>query len=330
MKKQTTARIERRRFLRLSAEAALWTALHGRGALAAAAAGTPLGIQMFAMQADLVRDFRGTLEALGRIGYREVEPVGLLGHDVKAYRKALDDAGLSAPSAHIVSKAAQSLFVDMATGKSTPDDAWAKINLAMRLKDIESIVGEMFETSVVLGNEYLVLAETDSAAFQSGAGVDDVIEHFVKVGDLCARHGLKFAFHPHPDGFARVEGVRNVDRILQNTDPAKVFVELDFFWAAMAAVDVPAFLAKYSGRVPLGHIKDMKKGVVVPPDGYKDFGSIPPDPFEDVGLGRLDFKQWLPLAKRAGMRHFFVERDEAPDPLRNAANSYASLRRLLP
>lgn len=98
----------------------------------------------------------------------------------------------------------------------------------------------------------------------------------------------------------------------------------------MSSADVPAFLAKYSGRVPLGHIKDMKKGVVVPADGYKDFDSIPPDPYQDVGLGQLDFAKWLPLARKAGMRHFFVERDQAPNPLQNATNSYAALRRLLP
>ena len=84
-----------------------------------------------------------------------------------------------------------------------------------------------------------------------------------------------------------VEGKRAAEHVLDATDPNRVFVELDFFWAAMVNVDVPQFLRRYSGRVHLGHIKDFAKNAVVPAEGFKDFSQIKDEYFEDVGYGQL-------------------------------------------
>ena len=59
-----------------------------------------------------------------------------------------------------------------------------------------------------------------------------------------------FRIHPHLAEFAPLEGVSAADRILDATDPKRVFVELDFFWAAVANVDVPQWLSRHTGRVP--------------------------------------------------------------------------------
>jgi len=321
--------MNRRRFLQCSGAVVMSSALAGRvPAGAAHPNGHAIGIQLYTMLAPLVHDFKGTLTALGRIGYRKAEVVGLLGHDAGTFRRVLDAAGLSVPSAHILSNAAQELFLGMASGKISSSEAWPKIDAAMDLARIEPIMEEMFTQTDVLGNEYLVLAAVDSALFESRAGIDRVVAAFTKAGDMCHRRGLKFAFHPHLAEFNRVDGATAVDRILDATDPQRVLVELDFFWAAMANVDVPHLLERHSGRFHLGHVKDMAKGVVVPAEGFKDLNAIPSDAFEDIGHGQLDYRAWIPLARKAGMKHFFVERDEAPDPVENARRSYASLRPL--
>jgi hypothetical protein len=93
--------VNRRHFL--TASAAL-TATNALGGLARGNGPTrPGGIQLYTVQPPLVHDFEGTLHAVAQIGYREVETVGLLGHDAHQFRRALDRVGLSAPSAHIVS-----------------------------------------------------------------------------------------------------------------------------------------------------------------------------------------------------------------------------------
>jgi len=189
--------------------------------------------------------------------------------------------------------------------------------LSLGLDRVEGALADMFEQSGVMGYRYLVLASMDPRLLESMAGIDDVCAAFRCAGELCHQHGLKFAWHPHLKDWGRIAGKRAVEHILDATDPDRVFVELDFFWAAMANVDVPQFLRRCGGRAHLGHIKDLAKGVVIPAQGFQD-PEVKNEYFEDVGHGGLAYGTWIPLARKAGMRHLFVERDYSPDPLRSA------------
>jgi len=315
------------------------TMLQGTVALAAAAwAGVParaapnppaLGIQLYTLRQPLAKDFQGTLATLHKIGYGEVETAGLLNQSAPSFRAALDAAGLSAPSGHIFPNSAQPLLFKMASGQMSADDAWDKIDASLSLDRIEATLADMFEQAQVMGYQYLVLASMDPKLLESMAGIEQVCMAFRRAGELCHQHGLKFAWHPHLKDWGMVEGKRAAEHILDNTDPNRVFVELDFFWASMVNVDVPRFLRRYSGRVHLGHIKDVAKGVVIPAQGFKDFPEVKDEYFEDVGHGALDYRSWIPLARETGMRHLFVERDYSPDPLKSAVRSYEALRKIV-
>jgi hypothetical protein len=43
----------------------------------------------------------------------------------------------------------------------------------------------------------------------------------------CAAKGIKFGYHNHDKEFEEVEGTIRYDYMLQNTDPSKVFFQLD-------------------------------------------------------------------------------------------------------
>ena len=49
----------------------------------------------------------------------------------------------------------------------------------------------------------------------------------------------------------------------------------------------------------------------------------------EVGSGIIDFKRIFDNAGESGMKYFFVEQDQAPQPLQNIANSYNYLDKLL-
>jgi sugar phosphate isomerase/epimerase len=304
--------------------AAVLASYSGRTATAPA-----LGIQLYTLREPLAKDFTGTLAALRKIGFRQVETAGLLNQDPKSFRAALDAAGLSAPSGHIFPKAAQPLLFKMASGELPAEQAWAQIDATFDLDRIEGALNDMFEQSQVIGYQYLVLASMDPKLLESMAGIKHVCDAFRRAGDLCHQRGLKFAWHPHLKDWGMVDGKRAAEHILDATDPNRVFVELDFFWAAMAKVDVTQFLRRYSGRIHLGHIKDFAKSAVIPGEGFKDFPEIKDEYFEDVGHGQFDYRAWIPLARASGMRYFFVERDYSPDPLKSAGRSYESLRKML-
>jgi sugar phosphate isomerase/epimerase len=57
--------------------------------------------------------------------------------------------------------------------------------------------------------------------------------------------------------------------------------------------------------------------------------STPKKFFTEVGRGTIDFKQLLPQAKKAGVKHFFVEQDETPgSPFDSIKISYDYLHAL--
>lgn len=285
------------------------------------------GIQMYTVRSELTRDFAGTLRTLQSIGYRELEFVGLFGQDLHSVREILRECGLSAPSAHIFPRVAQDLLRQMAEGRLPVQEAWAKIDTAMQIEHLESLVEEMLDQARALGHEYLVCASIDPKLMASIDGTREVAAAFERAGDLCQKNGLKFAFHPHGDDFQQVEGQSAVERVLDATTPSRVRLELDFYWAAVAGVDVPRLLRRYSGRVPLAHVKDVSKAYPLHGPPSKTIGDE--DHFEDVGFGQLDFEHWVPLGRRAGMRHFFFERDVSPDAIASARRSYAPLQKLL-
>jgi sugar phosphate isomerase/epimerase len=314
------------------------TVLKGTAALALSCVGVSgrtassppaLGIQLYTMRVPLAQDLEGTLAALRKMGYAQVETLGLLNHDARSFRAALDAAGLTAPSAHIFLKVAQPLLFKMASGQMSIDQAWDRIDASMGLDRMEGMLADMFEQSQLMGYQYLVYASMDSKLLESMEGVKHICAVFRRAGDLCHQHGLNFAWHPHLKEWGMIEGKRAVEHILDGTDPNQVSLELDFFWAAMANVDLPQFLRRYSGRIHLGHFKDIARGVVVPARGFKETSEIKNEYFEDVGFGQLDFRMWIPLARKAGMRYFFVERDYSPYPLQSAGRSYGSLRKIM-
>lgn len=284
------------------------------------------GIQLYTVQSELIRDFAGTLATLRRIGYRQVEPSGMLGRSPREFKDALEAAGLAVPSAHILSKTAQDALVEMATGRLAAAEAWKRVRRAMDLANIEQIMAEMFEQQSVLGNEYLVLA-LDLDLQRSLAQIERVVWAFNKAGQLCRERGLKFAWHPHLNH--RKAGAKGAfDVVLEATDPNQVFVELDFFWASMSKADIPGLLQRYGDRLHLGHVKDMAKSVVVPPGGFVDINVLPEDIYADLGCGQIDYDTLIPLARKAGMRYFFVERDYTPEPIETARRSLSVLRTL--
>src|SRR3569833_2317242 len=69
---------------------------------AATAAHRPLGLQLYTVMPLLQQDFEGTLAAVARIGYQEVETIGTFGRDPAELRALFDKYNLKAPSQHMV------------------------------------------------------------------------------------------------------------------------------------------------------------------------------------------------------------------------------------
>ena len=171
---------------------------------------------------------------------------------------------------------------------------------------------ELIESTLAAGHDYVVLGWLHP---EERTSLDDYRKHadlINRFADQCQAAGLKFAYHNHDFEFESMDGIRPMDLLLAESDPQLVQMELDFYWINKAGADPFAYFAKHPGRFPLCHVKDMAED-----------GSM-----ADVGSGTIDFSALFAASELAGIQHYYVERDDAADPLASAANSFSVVSRL--
>ncbi|SDP31287.1 Sugar phosphate isomerase/epimerase [Actinopolyspora xinjiangensis] len=160
-----------------------------------------------------------------------------------------------------------------------------------------------------LGQRWVVLpwfSADDLASYQRLA------ERLNWAGELARGYGLRIGYHNHAHEFRKLAGKRPYDVLLDETDRRLVDFEVDLYWVVKAGVDPLELFERAPRRFPLAHVKGMA------PDGS----------FADLGEGVIDYERVLAARNRAGIRHFFVERDDQPHPRETAKEGYHYLRHL--
>jgi sugar phosphate isomerase/epimerase len=187
-----------------------------------------VGIQLYSVRKEMLADAVGTLKALAKIGYKELESArsekgNYYGLQPKEIKKIATDLGMRVRSGHV--------HID---------------------KDFQRSI----DAAVEAGQDYLVCSSLPS----KGQTVDNykkVAETFSKAAEDCKKSNLIFGYHNHEYEFEKENGQVLYDVLLENTDPALVTMELDLGWVIVSGNDPLAYFNKYPGRFPLWHLKDM-------------------------------------------------------------------------
>lgn len=187
-----------------------------------------LGIQLYTFRDQMMKDPKGTLEQVAKIGIKKIETArsnkghyyGLSPKEMKSTCEAL---GMKLVSGHI-----------------HLDDQWE----------------QTIEEAVASGQEYLICSTMPTNG-QTSDNYKKVADAFNKAGEDCKAAGLKFGYHNHEYEFESHNGEVLYDVLLDNTDAELVHMELDLGWAVVAGKDPLDYFNRYEGRFPLWHLKDM-------------------------------------------------------------------------
>jgi len=275
----------RRKFLKTGA--ALAAAAVSPTWLSARPLGRPVGIQLFTVKDELAKDFDGTLKKVGAIGYKEVEAAGFYNKSAAEFRKSIEGAGLTIPSAHY---SLQDLL----------DGFDAKLAFAHELGLKYIICSFPF-----VANPDRFHAEKYYEEISRGITLDDWkwnFDQFSRLGEKTKKAGIAFGYHNHNMEFRKLSGVLVYDELLRLTDPTLVKMEMDIGWVAGAGYDPVAYLEKFPGRYELFHVKDINAGP--PTTEGEGAGST------ELGHGTIDWKKVFAAAKKASVEHYFVEQEE--------------------
>lgn len=186
-----------------------------------------IGLQLYTVRSLMEKDFAGTLEAVARIGYHEVEFHDYFGRKPREVKNLLDRLGLDAPACHF---------------------PWEQLR-----DDPESAI----DTARIIGHRYVILAWVTPEDRTSIEQYKDLAAFCNKTGKACKDAGLQFAYHNHDFEFHPIDGQIPFDLLLAETDPDLVEFEIDLYWITKGSRDPLEYFEKHSGRFPLCHIKDM-------------------------------------------------------------------------
>lgn len=134
------------------------------------------------------------------------------------------------------------------------------------------------------------------------------------MGKTCQNFGMKLCWHNHNKEFIAMEEGLPFDYLMEHTDNDLVKCEMDIYWVVKGGADPLSLLNKYKDRFAILHVKDMAPGE------SKDF--------ECPGSGIIDFAPIFREAAKQGVKHFFVERDNATDGMACLKSSAEYLKKL--
>jgi sugar phosphate isomerase/epimerase len=198
-----------------------------------------LGIATYSVKG-LESDIEGSLKALADDGYVVMEisnynaGTGLVaGYKPAEYTALAEKYGLDIISSH----------------------ARAKFDV----KDVEGTVaawGKVFDDHKIMGCKYVIFPMNTWATTVDGLKAECDLMN--KIGDEANKRGIKFGYHNHNMEFATIPTTNQMyeDFLIANTDPDKVFFQMDVYWISVGGQDPVAYLKKYPARFKVLHIKD--------------------------------------------------------------------------
>jgi len=248
-----------------------------------------VGIQLYGLRNTLAEDFFGTLKAVRDMGYEYVEFAGYHGKTSAEIKEALDSLGLKSISVH----QRLDFFRDDPMGA------------------VDFLRG--------FGIKYVVVPYHSRASLAGTENWKQTVDLFNSMAKLFAENGMTLGYHNHDFEYEIYEGKYLLDHIVESVPEGLIVPELDTCWVNYAGASPVDEIKKYSGRLPIVHLKDFvctKRGGAVydligtdgTVSGKRDQKS---DGFEfrPLGQGVQDFASILAACEESGTETVIVEQD---------------------
>ena len=170
------------------------------------------------------------------------------------------------------------------------------------VKDVEGTLaawGKVFDDHKIMGCKYVILPMN----LWSGTveGVKAECDLMNKIGEEANKRGIKFGYHNHHLEFVPIQNTDKLyeDFLIANTDPSKVFFQMDVYWITQGGQDPVAYLKKYPTRFKVLHIKDE---------------------YVVGATGKIDYKTIFTQFYKNGNEDWFVEMEDKMTPEERTAS----------
>jgi inosose dehydratase len=246
------------------------------------------------------------MDEVAEAGYEWIElgPYGYLPTDLPTLRAELDKRGLRVSGT-------------FAMGPLEEPALW---------QDIEAQIlgaGELLEA---LSAQYLVLIDGTYSDLFTGEQIapkrldEDAWKRLIdtthRVADMAGElYNLRVVFHPHAE--THIEYEDQIERFLEDTDPARVSLCFDIGHHAYRGGDPVAFMRRHHARIPYLHLKSVDPVMQkrVEEEGIPFAAAVAMDMFCEPSKGAVDFPAFRNLLRELDYDGFaVVEQDMYPAP----------------
>jgi sugar phosphate isomerase/epimerase len=185
----------------------------------------PIGLELYSLRNELPKDFTGTIDAVGKMGYQGVEFAGYYGWDKKPndLRKLLDDNGLKCCGTHT--------HLDTLEGDN---------------------LKKTIELHKTLGNKFLICP---SLSAKDAQGWRDLAAKFNDISARAKESDMLVGYHSHAGDFKKYDGKTAWEIFFDNTRP-EVVHQIDVGNTLDGGGDPVALIKKYPGRTKTTHLKE--------------------------------------------------------------------------
>jgi len=276
----------RRTFVKASALAAIGATFIPGKLFASLKAKEIVGLQLYSVRDDMMRDPLETLTELAKMGYIYVEHANYIdrkfyGYSAAEFRKVLDSLGLKMISGHTV------------MGINHWDES---------TKDFSDSWKYTVEDAAILGQKWVVSPWMDVKMRSTYDDFKHYMDIFNKSGELCQQSGMKFGYHNHAFEFSeKLNGEKIFDIMMKSMQQNLVALQLDIgnlYNGGAVALDV---MNQYPGRFEIIHVKDEIAGGA----GEEKYVST------ILGKGIVSAQKVVELAAKIGGTNCFIIEQEA-------------------
>jgi sugar phosphate isomerase/epimerase len=244
----------------------------------------PVALQLYTVRDEMAKDFKGTVRKVGQMGYAGVELAGTGGLSADEMRELLSEAKLKLAASHV------------------------------GLGPLETELDQVLAYYQGLNTKYLGVPALPTE-MRNPAGFRKAAAAMNKAGAALKKAGYALYYHNHAFEFDVIDGVRGIDILYNETDPALVKLQMDVYWVQYAGADPASMIKQYSGRFPLIHLKDM-------------VGAGAERTWAEVGEGVIDFTPIFAASEAQGVEWYIVEQDRCARPsLESAKLSLQNLKK---
>jgi len=246
-------------------------------------------VQMYSARSILNHDnYADILKEIAAMGYTAVEAAsydgdnGLIyGDTPEVFKQKVEAAGMKVLSAHVSRGLSRE---ELDSGDLSAALAWWD-----KCIDVHKRAGMKYIVTPAIGGQ------------RDLKDLQVYCDYLNEVGRRCQAAGIQYGYHNHAYEFEKVEGEVMYDYMLQHTDPALVFFQMDVYWAIIGKASPVDYFKRYPGRFTMLHIKDEWE---VGQSGMVGFDAI----FKNAELAGLkDFVVEIERYSYEDIRKSFVE-----------------------